>query len=126
MSDQFPCPACGFLTFEESPGSYSICRICGWEDDHVQLAYPSMRGGANGESLCEAQIAALEEYPLSVQEVSGAKRDPQWRPLTNEEAAIRADVPFGGYAYFMAATIEPPGYYWRELSDQPQSDAART
>jgi len=29
--------------------------ICRWEDDHAQLTYPTMRIGANGESLVEAQ-----------------------------------------------------------------------
>ena len=32
-----PCPCCGYLVFDEEPGSYSICPICYWEDDAVQL-----------------------------------------------------------------------------------------
>ena len=53
----YPCPCCGFLVLEESLGSYEICRICGWEDDEVQQRWPGYRGGANVESLCEAQVA---------------------------------------------------------------------
>jgi hypothetical protein len=25
---QYPCPCCGFLVFDEEPGSFSICPIC--------------------------------------------------------------------------------------------------
>jgi hypothetical protein len=51
----YPCPCCGYLTFEEPPGSYEICPICFWEDDLVQLAFPDMAGGANKVSLIEGQ-----------------------------------------------------------------------
>jgi hypothetical protein len=44
----YPCPACGFEVFDDAPGSYDLCPVCDWEDDGVQLRYPSMRGGANG------------------------------------------------------------------------------
>ena len=26
-----PCPSCGFVVFEEPPGSYAICPVCDWE-----------------------------------------------------------------------------------------------
>ena len=89
MADSFPCPACGFLTFSAPPGSYEICDVCGWEDDHVQLAHPRMRGGAK-------------------------QRDPGWRPVTDEEAAVREKAPRSGTEYFQAATEEEPAYYWRK------------
>ena len=117
MLEGFPCPACGFLTFDEPPGSYNICTVCGWEDDHVQLAYPRMQGGANRESLYEAQTKVLSRYPLVVQEADGMKRDPQWRLPTHEEAAVRADAPTSGSDYFEAVAVEEPDYYWRKLSD---------
>lgn len=44
-SDAQPCGCCGFLVFEEPAGSHSICRVCGWEDDAVQLANPTLEGG---------------------------------------------------------------------------------
>jgi len=115
--EEFPCPACGFLTFDEPPGSYNICKICGWEDDHVQLAHPRMQGGANRESLYEAQTKGLSKYPLVVQEVDGVKRDPQWRLPTDEEADVRASAPTSGYGYFEAAAMGEPDYYWRKLHD---------
>ncbi len=57
MSDhkRYPCPCCGYLVFDEPAGSFEICRICFWEDDDVQLAFPHMGGGANALSLIEAQ-----------------------------------------------------------------------
>ena len=44
--DLCPCPSCGHLVFDEEPGSYSICPVCGWEDDLSQLRFVTT-GGAN-------------------------------------------------------------------------------
>ncbi len=54
---RYPCPCCGHLVFAEGPGSYDICEICFWEDDNVQLRWPTMDGGANAVSLVEGQWA---------------------------------------------------------------------
>jgi hypothetical protein len=51
----YTCPCCGHLTLSGPPGSYEICRICGWEDDLVQLLDPWFEGGANEPSLIQAQ-----------------------------------------------------------------------
>jgi hypothetical protein len=84
-ADELPCPACGFLTVEAAYGSYVICPICDWEDDQVQLANPACGGGANSESLIEAQSAALARHPLGVDLADGVRRDPRWRPLSQSE-----------------------------------------
>jgi Cysteine-rich CPCC len=94
-----PCPACGFLTLEGAYGSYVICDLCGWEDDHVQLANPACGGGANSESLIEAQAAALSRYPLTAHLAEGARRDPRWRPLNDVER--------------LAAAAEREEKYWK-------------
>jgi hypothetical protein len=112
----YPCPACGFLTFNAPPGSFDICVVCGWEDDHVQLAYPLMRGGANRESLVEAQAAALARHPLQIQNMivpaaGRIDRDAEWRPLTREQAESLG--PRTGLDYFHAAVADAPPYYWR-------------
>src|ERR1022692_454959 len=58
---QFPCPCCGFQTLdEETPGSFDICTVCGWEDDKVQFDNPDFTGGANTMSLNEAKKAYHE------------------------------------------------------------------
>lgn len=73
MSDQpelFPCPCCGFYTLsEQPPGTYEICRLCGWEDDRVQNEDPLYRGGANHESLIECRLAFFSR-PETAQLVS--------------------------------------------------------
>lgn len=83
-----PCAACGLLVFDEPSGSYAICPVCGWEDDPVQLAHPSLAGGANRESLRVAQPIAA---PRAAEAIRGGARarDPRWRPL--EAADLRAD-----------------------------------
>ena len=56
MAERYACPCCGRLTLpEEPPGTFDICKECGWEDDNVQFDDPDARGGANSESLREAR-----------------------------------------------------------------------
>lgn len=110
----FPCPSCGFLVFDEPAGSYNICPICGWEDDHVQLKYPGMRGGANGHSLFEFQKEFLKEIPVDIRIYQGFQRDPDWRPLTEAEGRIDNNQPNNGITYFFASAEDAPRYYWKK------------
>ena len=102
----------------EPPGSYHICDVCGWEDDHVQLAHPRLRGGANSESLAEAQVDALRRFPLHVQSIDRMQRDPEWRALREDESPCLAgaDSPRSGVEYFEAASTETVTYYWKKDS----------
>jgi len=80
------CPSCGFLTVEdEIYGTYTICEVCGWEDDQVQLANPCSGGGANLESLYERQQKTVNEVPLEIKEYKGIMRSSTWRPLNKQE-----------------------------------------
>ena len=115
--DSYPCPSCGFLVFDEPSGSYDICQICGWEDDHVQLRYPSMRGGANGDSLVECQQAILREIPALIREHASYRRATEWRPLTPADYDGAGAHPEGGLGYFNAATEDSPPYYWLRKAD---------
>jgi hypothetical protein len=88
ISDAHPCPCCGHLTFDEPPGSYSICDICFWEDDAVQLRWPTYAGGANKPSLIESQQnflrwGAMEErFVRSVRHPSSDEAtDDGWRTI---------------------------------------------
>jgi len=56
---KYPCPCCGYLIFDEPPGSYDICKICFWEDDLSQLRFPKT-GGANNVSLIDGQKNFIE------------------------------------------------------------------
>ena len=55
VTTSFPCVCCGHLTLDEPPGSSAICPVCLWEDDLVQLRWPTRAGGANAPCLIEAQ-----------------------------------------------------------------------
>lgn len=94
----YPCPSCGFLVFSEPPGNFEICKICGWEDDRVQLGDPMYAGGANEDSLATSQGKILKSLPAEIVEHDGFRRDPQWRPLREEDLRKRSD--------------EEPDYYW--------------
>jgi RNAse (barnase) inhibitor barstar len=93
----YPCPCCGYLTFDEPTGSYAICEICLWEDDGVQLRFPRMPGGANKPSLLEAQANVRScgaHDPDFVPECRAPRasdsRDPGWRPLDPSVDEIEA------------------------------------
>jgi len=88
---EYPCPCCGYLVFDEPPGSFDICPICFWEDDIVQLRFPQMGGGANTLSLHQSQQNYLEHGVSDLRfagNVRKAKpldvRDPDWRPFAPE------------------------------------------
>lgn len=49
------CPCCGYEYNNGFNGDYSICPICEWEDDPVQLNDRHYSGGANQLSLDEYQ-----------------------------------------------------------------------
>ncbi|MGC1273246.1 MAG: CPCC family cysteine-rich protein [Planctomycetaceae bacterium] len=116
MTHGYPCPACGFLTFDEPPGSYDICPVCGWEDGAVQLRYPALRGGANAESLWESQQHVLLKLPLDVRMANGIERCTRWRPLRPEENTKIKTAPASSLEYFDAAASAAPQYY-RERSE---------
>jgi uncharacterized Zn finger protein (UPF0148 family) len=112
MKPKYPCPACGFIVFEEPIGSYDICPICGWEDDHVQLKHPTLIGGANKNSLYERQQTWIKKMPLDVKEYKDFKRADKWRPLTAEECTPQSAEPQTGLEYFNTAGEDNPKYYW--------------
>jgi len=85
---RYPCPCCGYVMFDEPPGSYDICDVCGWEDDEVQLRWPDVRGGANSPSLIDAQANFAEfgsseerRLPSSRPPTPSDHRETGWRPI---------------------------------------------
>ena len=55
---KYMCPCCGHLTLsEKAPGSFEVCKVCGWEDDKAQYEDPELSGGANPLSLVDARRA---------------------------------------------------------------------
>jgi hypothetical protein len=81
-----PCPVCGYLTFNEPPGSYDVCDVCGWEDDALQLEFATtLAGGANALTLADAQVRFTKSRDrLARKHMSSViprEQDPTWRPI---------------------------------------------
>lgn len=60
----FPCPCCGTWAFFVD-GDYSICEVCNWENDPVQLENPDLEGGANKLSLNQARLKFTNETSIN-------------------------------------------------------------
>jgi hypothetical protein len=92
--DLFTCPCCGYKTIEEqTPGTYLICTVCGWEDDPLQFDNPDYTEGANGGmSLREWQKDFYKVEPdkkllfknLIKPEKYWYEFDESWKPLDEE------------------------------------------
>src|ERR1044072_2069489 len=100
MSVKYPCPCCGYLVFDESPGSYEICPICYWEDDVAQLRFPRISWGANRVSLIEAQENYFRDGVSELRFRSNVRaaeasdvRDPQWRRIDVRTDTIEELIP---------------------------------
>lgn len=88
VSRRYPCPCCGHLVLDELPGSHEACLVCFWEDDAVQLRWPTVKGGANSPSLREAQrnyqgFGACDQRGRLFNRPPTADEplDPAWRPV---------------------------------------------
>jgi hypothetical protein len=121
---KYPCPCCGYMSFDDPSGSYDICPICFWEDDAVQLQ-PHWwdRGGAN-ISLRQAQknyakFGAEQERLLEYcrAPVEGDLRDPEWYPLPETLGQEWHGEPVVSKDYFDAlGSVEVESqYYWRKV-----------
>jgi hypothetical protein len=116
---QYTCPCCGYLVFDEAPGSYQICPICFWEDDPVQVIDPWFPGGANKPSLAEAQetyarIGAMD--PRFTNDVRGIQpsdaRDSTWRQvMSSDRAHVRTPASLSDEEYRDLDVW----YYWRRV-----------
>ncbi|WP_132285335.1 CPCC family cysteine-rich protein [Kribbella sp. VKM Ac-2568] len=58
MRERFPCVCCGHLTMSDQAGSFEICPVCFWEDDLVQLRWPTSAIGANRVPLVDHRLLA--------------------------------------------------------------------
>lgn len=118
----YPCPCCGWIVFEEEPGSYDICPVCGWEDDLSQLRFPEM-GGAN-IPLVEAQplVGTGPEWEQEgpSPESLGYLREPGWRPL--DRAHDLFERPLQGKDYGSSYFDDRTAYYYWRASDATSSD----
>jgi hypothetical protein len=51
---QCPCCACWTLS-QQPPGTFTVCPVCGWEDDAFQAKHPDFANGTNAVSLNTAR-----------------------------------------------------------------------
>ena len=93
-------------------GSFSICPVCDWEDDGLQLANPTSAGGANSLSLNQAQHHALQKYPAGLEAALGYLRSPNWRPLSAGELQIANDSRAVKHWHEGAVTEESQAYWY--------------
>ncbi len=87
VADRYPCPCCGHLVHNEPRGSYAFCPVCFWEDDLVQLRWPTTTG-ANRVTLIEAQRNVRRFRACDQRGLCFTRRplpeeplDPLWRPI---------------------------------------------
>jgi cysteine-rich CPCC protein len=114
----YPCPCCGYLVFDEEPGSLAICPICFWEDDQIQLRR-LLRTGANQVSLIEAQrnyarFGACERRLMAHVRPPRPDdlREPGWRPIDPFADNIHDVSPTLGEELTSPEALESL-YYWR-------------
>lgn len=120
MGPKYPCPCCGRLVFDHAPGLHHVCPICGWEDDLVQLRFPTMPGSANTVSLKDGQKNYID-CGAAERRNAGTTRDPVegeeveegWRVLDpkidNIEQPERGQNYGESYPYEDTTLL----YYWR-------------
>jgi hypothetical protein len=118
MGAVYPCPCCGYVVFDDPPGSYDICPICFWEDDLSQLRFVDGGGGANRPSLAEAQrnfaSFGCKERRVLVRvrpPAASEERDPGWRPV---DLASDVEPRTRGVDHGRTYPSDPTTlYYWR-------------
>lgn len=96
----YPCVCCGHLMAAEPPGSDDICSICFWQDDMVQLRWPTTGGGANKVSLIQGQENYREFGSCELRLIPHV-RPPQddeiieagWRPIDEERDRFESWAP---------------------------------
>jgi hypothetical protein len=122
LAARFTCPCCGFIVFEEPPGSYDTCPVCAWEDDLSQLRWPTVPGGANRVSLAEAQLNFMKlgrsdpNRAPTRSPAASEQRDVEWRPL--DLSIDRVEASTGGHD--MGETYDDDRtayYYWRHQKE---------
>jgi hypothetical protein len=116
-----PCPVCGYLVFDEPPGSYDICPICFWEDDLAQLRYVELGGGANRPSLVQAQKNFFEFEAVEMRfrknvraPLASDRRSHDWVPIDPARHIIEHPIAGvdSGSSYPNDSTAL---YYWRRV-----------
>lgn len=116
-SSKFTCPCCGYLVFDESPGSYDICPICFWEDDITQLKYPAWNTGANQVSLIDGQRNYIRYGASELRFLHNVRPASQSEPIDPEWRMVHKDLdnfPDEGDQDYTYPEDNTKLYYWRD------------
>ena len=117
---RYPCPCCGYLVFDQQPGSHKQCPICLWEDNLVQLRFPRMTGGANVVSLEVAQrnysefgAAERRKRAFARTPMEFEHREQLWRHLRPDRDNIEEPQRGIDYSETYPEADTTVLYYWR-------------
>ena len=106
---------------QERYGRQVVCEVGDWEDDALQLVNPCSAGGANRQSLAEAQEEAIERFPISTSSADGIGRNRNWRPLTRDETDqfLQQSRELG---WFNNEVFDVSGAYWMTGGEDSEPD----
>jgi len=76
--------------------------------------HPTSAGGANGESLAQAQQNAVSRFPLGVEVASGFRRGTSWPPLSSAEIG-HYEALRGGRHWHSKVVSHEGEAYWSSL-----------
>lgn len=88
---RYPCMCCGYLTMEDPiGGSYWICPICNWEDDHMSHGWARDTGGG-GPNSCDLAEARrnFDSFGACDEGARGCCRTPNLDELPRQLRPIR-------------------------------------
>jgi len=90
LMKRYTCPCCGYKTLRER-NNWESCQVCKWNDDDIQSIRPDLDGGANKESLREAQKnfkeigrASKHLYKSHKAPISDYEKDENWMPFAEK------------------------------------------
>jgi hypothetical protein len=109
----FTCPCCGFLSFDEEPGSLEICRVCGWQDEVAGLRFALDSLVPNYVSLKVAQanfvLSGRFDLKPRKERTLEYQKDSSWRIISASDIFER----FEGHIMKMNPVDPTELYYWR-------------
>ncbi len=117
---RYPCPCCGHLVFDHEPGFHKTCPICGWEDNLMQLRFPTMPGMGNDVSLYRGQLnyqefgaAERKNRGVTRTPVEGEERETEWRLLDLKRDNVEEPQRGVDYMNSYPEADTTVLYYWR-------------
>ena len=119
-NNKYTCPCCGYIVFDDPPGSNDICPICYWEDDISQLKFVKMSGGANNASLLDGQKNYIQFGASDENHVNDVRKplesdlkDSKWRLIDETIDIIEQPMKEKDYGMEYPKNVTQL-YYWKD------------